>query len=260
MRRGWQPDIYGIHEYRFYSDDGKPTLLVSDRGAKSHDPPPPPGTWRAEASLPNEERVIPPGATSLLQPERLVAPTSNQGQPAESQEPAQIAAVVGTYQGPAQSMGIPTKIAYGLIIAVMCASGVAILVDHFNTKKPSIPSQTASSTTASSTLPTTSSDVQVIPVQLSPSAASSAATLVSSWADGNRTAALAVATPTAVATIFAVPYPRGLAIARGCSVAFSPIVCTYGPPGGASPNDAIFEIDVSQASGGWYVSAVKIDN
>jgi hypothetical protein len=37
---GWQPDPYGIHEQRFFSDDGKPTRLVSDGGVKSHDLPP----------------------------------------------------------------------------------------------------------------------------------------------------------------------------------------------------------------------------
>jgi len=43
-------------------------------------------------------------------------------------------------------------------------------------------------------------------------------------------------------------------------VAFSPIVCTYGPPGGAAPTDPIYEIYVTQAPGGWYVSSAKVNN
>jgi hypothetical protein len=69
-----------------------------------------------------------------------------------------------------------------------------------------------------------------------------------------------VATAPAVAVLFAGQYTPGLVIDRGCSVAFSPIVCTYGPPGGAAPTDPIYEIDVSEASGGWYVSAAKVEN
>jgi hypothetical protein len=37
-------------------------------------------------------------------------------------------------------------------------------------------------------------------------------------------------------------------------------VCTYGPPGGASPTDPIYQIKVSQVQGGWYVSSVVIEN
>jgi hypothetical protein len=84
--------------------------------------------------------------------------------------------------------------------------------------------------------------------------------LISSWASGNHAEALSVATAPAVATLFAGHYTRGLVIDRGCSVAFSPIVCTYGPPGGAAPTDPIYEISVTQAPGGWYVSSARINN
>jgi hypothetical protein len=61
-----------------------------------------------------------------------------------------------------------------------------------------------------------------------------------------------------VAALFAVPYPgSGLAISRGCSAGFPPIVCTYGPPGGAAPTDAVFEISVAQDPAGWYVASVR---
>jgi hypothetical protein len=70
---------------------------------------------------------------------------------------------------------------------------------------------------------------------------------------------MTVATAQSVATLFAVRYPPGLAISRGCSSAFPPLVCTYGPPGGGPSNDPIYQIYVSQGGGGWYVSNVDIE-
>ena len=91
------------------------------------------------------------------------------------------------------------------------------------------------------------------------SAGNASTQLVTAWASGDRAVARAVATPTAVAALFAAPYPgAGLAIPRGCSVAFPPLVCTYGPPGGASPSDSIYQLYVSQDPGGWYVSSVSV--
>jgi hypothetical protein len=91
------------------------------------------------------------------------------------------------------------------------------------------------------------------------SAAAAAGALIDAWAQGERAAAASVAAPTAVTTLFAAPYPGpGLAIPRGCTAAFPPIVCTYGPPGGASPSDAIYEITVSSSRGGWFVNSVRV--
>jgi hypothetical protein len=36
---GWQPDPSGVHEFRFFSFDGRPTRLVSDGGRRTNDPP-----------------------------------------------------------------------------------------------------------------------------------------------------------------------------------------------------------------------------
>jgi hypothetical protein len=91
-----------------------------------------------------------------------------------------------------------------------------------------------------------------------PTPDAAAAALVSEWAAANKPLALTVASPPAVSTLFAVPYPAGAAISRGCSDAFPPLVCTYGPPGGASAADALFELYVSQSPAGWYVSSVLI--
>ena len=37
---GWQPDPFGIHEFRYLSSSGAPTKLVRDRGVESYDDPP----------------------------------------------------------------------------------------------------------------------------------------------------------------------------------------------------------------------------
>jgi hypothetical protein len=93
--------------------------------------------------------------------------------------------------------------------------------------------------------------------QATPDAAASV--LVQDWSGANRSSAALVASPRAVATLFSVAYPGGgLALSRGCSAAFPPIVCTYGPPGGANPNDAIFELYESHTAQGWYVASVTI--
>jgi hypothetical protein len=107
--------------------------------------------------------------------------------------------------------------------------------------------------------PTTTTVFKPTAPQVSPD--DSAAQLVHAWATGDRPLASSVATPAAVATLFAVPYPgEPAAIPRGCSSAFPPIVCSYGPPGGATPADPLFEIYLSQtAAGGWFVSSVTVD-
>jgi hypothetical protein len=120
------------------------------------------------------------------------------------------------------------------------------------------PASTPSSSTSKPPPPrsTPSTTYLATAPQASPDAA--AARLIGAWAAGDHPTARSVATPGAVATLFAVAYPgQGLAVSRGCSSTFVPIVCTYGPPGGASPTDPVFEIAVSQSAGGWYVSSVR---
>jgi len=127
------------------------------------------------------------------------------------------------------------------------------------TTTASTPIQTippASSTTTTAAAPTTTAAVVPPAPQPSPEAAADA--LVSYWSSGNRTTALRVATPAAVATLFAVKYPSGLAINRGCTTAFPPIICTYGAPGGGPVNAPIYQLYETQAPGGWYVSSVQI--
>ena len=155
-------------------------------------------------------------------------------------------------------MSRPLKIAYAIVLGVLAVSllGLAYvhLLDHSGERH-----STRAAPTTTTTLHVTST-TQAVPTTLSPSAEAAAAALVSNWSTNNRSAALAGAIPTAVATLFAAHYASGLAEDRGCSTSFTPIVCTFGPPGGASPTDPIYEIMVSQVKGGWFVSSVKIEN
>ncbi len=112
--------------------------------------------------------------------------------------------------------------------------------------------------TTSTTVPVPTTAAPVIPPAPQPTAEAAANALVGYWASGNRTTALRVATPQAVTTLFAVPYPSGLAVDRGCTSAFPPIICTFGAPGGGPTNAPIYQLYESQAPGGWYVGSVQI--
>jgi hypothetical protein len=154
--------------------------------------------------------------------------------------------------------GRTVKLAYIVVFALLALSALGLLYVHV---KPSggHPANTIGPTTTTSA-PATTTTTTPLPTALKPGAEDAATALVSNWAAGNRVAALTVATPAAVTALFTTPYTSGLAIDRGCSTSFSPIVCTFGPPGGASPTDPIYEIDVTQAPGGWYVSSVRTEN
>jgi hypothetical protein len=116
-----------------------------------------------------------------------------------------------------------------------------------------------STTTVSTTLVRPTATTSPLPTAPQTSAAGAAAEMVTAWSLNNRAAARTAASQTAVAELFAARYPGGaLALSRGCSAAFPPIVCTYGPPGGADPNDPLYELYVSHTAKGWYVSSVRI--
>lgn len=285
----WQPDPYGLHELRFFSADGKPTLLVMDGGRTSYDrpptrlpsPAPKPGPDSAPAQVPVPIQVdepspilVPPAATVAAHNAVLVSTTPRQ--PIRDHTPHSVGSEGSAAPGPAEdrstavskaepeNLSHPRKIAYMTVFAALTLSVLGLAYVHLRPSggAPSAHARGGSKTTppsrsASRARGTTTSDA--VPTALSPNANAAATALVSSWSTGNKQTALTVATPTAVAALFAVPYTSGLAIARGCSTEFSPIVCTFGPPGGASPSDAIYQILVSQAAGGWYVSSVRIE-
>jgi hypothetical protein len=265
--KGWNPDPFEIHEWRFFSDDGKPTLLVRDGTVRSYDQPPVSGDVRfAKAFEPALERE------TKAQPELI---SSVPAEPARSNGSSGLHAVAPHALPPpvldpaanhAPPMSRALKVSYIVVLAAMAASGVVLAVVHLaGHRTPSGHLATATSSTARATTTSTGapSTTLAVPSALKPSAAVAAEDLISSWAAGNQAEALSVATAPAVATLFAGHYASGLVIDRGCSVPISatiPIVCTYGPPGGADPTDPIYEIDVSQAQGGFYVSSAKIEN
>ena len=151
------------------------------------------------------------------------------------------------------------RFGYGIILAVLVLSALGLAYVHLHHGSTGHPTHAIGTTTTSSTS-RTAPTVAAVPTALQSTPDAAANALVSSWGTGNRAAALTVATPPAVSTLFAMPYSSGMAEDRGCSSSFMPIVCTFGPPGGASPTDPIYEISVSQAPGGWYVSSVKTEN
>jgi hypothetical protein len=153
----------------------------------------------------------------------------------------------GSVSLPARSLrALATALVLGATAAACGASGT---------------SGPGATTTATTTKPAPTTTTTGVPAAPQPSANDAASALVSDWSSGNRASALSVATPQAVAALFAVPYPSGLAVDRGCSSGFVPVTCTFGAPGGGPPTASIFQLSVSQTSGGgWYVSSVKIES
>jgi hypothetical protein len=263
--KGWNPDPFEIHEWRFFSDDGKPTLLVRDGVVPSYDPPPVSGEIRFAKAF-------------EVEPEREMQsrPEIDSSAP---QKPARLNGSSGLHGGvvqhalPRPDFGHPSppmskvlKVSYVVVLTAMAASVVALAVVHLSGHhSPNRPTASATSSTTRVTTASTDTSTTTPPVPSAPqpSAAVAAADLISSWAAGNQAEAQSVATSPAVATLFAGHYTSGLVISRGCSVPISPtipLVCTYGPPGGADPTDPIYELYVSQAPGGWYVSSAKVEN
>ena len=295
----WKPDPFGRHELRFFSADGKPTLLVMDDGKTSYDKPPsnqserPSTTDRSESAPLRPEPQSTP--TPLPPPAPSVAPTPDHYPRSAPHEVVQtqvsIPPVVPTsdatdghlhivhptppvveslnvgaddrpesgvgYREP-EAMSRQLKIAYAIVCGLLAVSVLGLVYVHLVSHSGGQDSTLAARTTSTTLVPGTTT-TEVLPTALSPSAEAAATALVSSWSANNRSAALTVATTTAVGTLFSSPYASGLAISRGCSTSFSPIVCVFGPPGGASPTDPLYKIKVSQVPGGWFVSSVDVE-
>ncbi len=296
----WRPDPYGAHEFRFFSADGKPTLLVKDGGTTSYDRPPttkpapvpePPASFASERPPPAPETpslepepppapairpAFAPPATAVgadhIVAAQSVADTTEAGTEHSSAtrvlprvpvppvtDPADHRSALGDENSGPEALSRPRKIAYGVVFALLALSVLGLVYVHLRPTGGAHSTDAAAPTTTS-LAPRTTTTTLALPTALQPSSNAAATALVSSWSTGNKPAALTVATPAAVTTLFSEPYTSGLAIDRGCSISFLPIVCTFGPPGGASPSDPIYQIDVSQAAGGWYVSSVRIEN
>jgi hypothetical protein len=269
--RGWHPDPFGLHEFRFFSDDGKPTLLVRDGSTRSYDRPPPGGiplqSIESQPVEPAREPPLPsPPPLAAFEVRERPLPNGHADTRSRRPEPVVVTRPVDPVRQLSPPMSGPTKYAFIVVLAAMTVSALILAVMHLESHGSSHGAASASSTSTSTSTPPAvtatggTTATAALPVALKPTAAAAAAAFISSWAAGNQAQASSVATSSAVATLFAGRYTPGLVIDRGCSVAFPPIVCTYGPPGGAAPTDAIYQIDVIQALGGWYVSSVKIDN
>ena len=118
---------------------------------------------------------------------------------------------------------------------------------------PVTPTTTAPSTTVPA--PTTTA----LPADLATSVLGATSTLIDAWKAGDRSKAGTVATPAAVSALFASSYSGQTVILRGCSQ-IAPVVCSYGPNGGASPALSLYQLTVTSAPGGWYVSSVVVES
>jgi hypothetical protein len=279
----WRRDPYGAHEFRFFSADGKPTPLVMDGGKTSCDRPPTTQPPPAPEPPPCPEPAPAPVIHAAFAPPATVGGAdhvSRQSTAQTTDADTDDSAVAGERprvavrgvadfadcpstpaverRGP-ETPSHPLKIAYGIVFVLLALSALGLIYVHLHDTGGRELTRSEGATTPSSARPTTTTTLALPTVlQTAPEAAATA--LVSSWSTGNKAAAITVATSAAVTTLFAAPYTSGLVVDRGCSTTFMPIVCTFGPPGGASPTDPIYEIMVSQVEGGWYVSSVKIEN
>ena len=77
------------------------------------------------------------------------------------------------------------------------------------------------------------------------------------WMSGDRQESASVATASAVGALFATPYEHQPLNDRGCTDAFPPLVCTWGPY--AYGHGSIYQIQISPDGNRWYVSAVTVE-
>jgi hypothetical protein len=210
--RGWQPDPFGLHEHRFFSDDGKPTLLVRDGSVRSYDPPPSTGGALFIRPVLSEPECELRPTVAWQTPEKPATNGSSGMLPAAVVfHPVQVSRSLDAAVG-APLTSKSAKVVYVVVLTAMAASALALAVVHF-THSGNAPGPGAVASTSTTSLPTTTSTAAPtttppLPASLQPSAAVAAADFISSWASGNRTEALSVATAPAVATLFAGHYTR----------------------------------------------------
>jgi hypothetical protein len=142
---------------------------------------------------------------------------------------------------------------------VLGAGGLGVAAWSYGSKADRPPPSAVVSHERSTTTTSSTTTTIAVPSAPQPSADAAADALVNDWAADDRTAALTVASASAVSTLFAVAYPSGDATNRGCATAFPPATCTIGPPGGADPNLPIYSFTMAEVSAGWYVSTVQIE-
>ena len=124
------------------------------------------------------------------------------------------------------------------------------------------PTTTASTVPASTTSapPTTrkvTTTTVYAPTHLQTTPDAAAAALIAAWSTGSRATAATGATPAAVSTLFAQPYPAGFLQARGCTAASdNPGTCSYAN----RQSGSLYQIVVTQIAAGWYVTSVTVES
>lgn len=122
---------------------------------------------------------------------------------------------------------------------------------------------TTTSVSTTTTLPTTTTTLPTTTTTGVPAHPESSPFLVTrsfldAWIADDRAAAAAYATPQAVATLFAGRYDGEFLNDRGCSLPGpNPVICAWGPLGGSSPSEPLYDLTVRPAGSNWYVAAVR---
>lgn len=133
-----------------------------------------------------------------------------------------------------------------------CGSSRPAAAPTAPTSTPAAPSTTAPTTTA----PTTTIDPNTPPPDPQPSTEAASAVFMDGWMVADRARSASVATPAALATLYATPYAGQPLNDRGCTDAFPPLICTWGPY--AYGHGSIYQVQLTQQGSDWYVSAVTI--
>jgi hypothetical protein len=147
-----------------------------------------------------------------------------------------------------------------LVRAVAVVMVVAVMSGCQASPRRPLPATTIPTTTVAKKPPRkTTTTTRALPPSPQSSPDAAATVFMQGWIAGNRAQSASVGTGGAVATLFATPYAQQPVVDRGCSDAFAPIRCSWGPYGGGSGD--IYEVTLaSTASGGWYVSGVTIES
>ncbi|HLX89850.1 MAG TPA: hypothetical protein VKR22_15500 [Acidimicrobiales bacterium] len=155
---------------------------------------------------------------------------------------------------------VVASVSLGIVYAAFHAKSTPKGADSTNTSVTTPPNSQSTTTLppTTTTTPTTTTIAVTVPAAPQPTAEVAAQAFIAAWSRGDQPTALRVATQQAVTTLFANPFHSGMAIDRGCNTA-TPATCAFGPPGGASPTDPLYQLTVVTApTGGWYVSAVQV--
>lgn len=153
----------------------------------------------------------------------------------------------------------PSRTARILVPAAALGSVAAVLAGCGSSRPaaalPPATSAPAPPSTAGSTT-TTTTDPNTPPPSPQPSTEQASAVFMDGWMAGDRARSASVATPAAVASLYATPYAGQPLNDRGCTDAFPPIICTWGPY--AYGHGSIYQVQLTQQGSDWYVSGLTV--